>query len=463
MLDRRSRITVVGGGRRIDVALPSESPIGEYVGDLAGLCGQSGGGGPMTPAWSLAPAGREPWAVEMTLAEAGVADGAVLYLQDSARDPGTAPVVEDIEELVATDAKSHRGTLKDRGVLTVWLGVGWLTVASALVAVLPHRGSLLAAAGFVLVSLVMLGVAWGLGQKRGPLPPLGVLGIAVSAVPQLAAAGGLLGDSLDPRLFWCGVLLGANLGAMMALAAAPEPALIAVEVPLGVGGVAAVVLAILRADTTQVAAAATVIGLALIALARPIGGLISSYSAKMPKAAAEMAPTTARLMLRARHLLTLLLVVPAAALALALPALALSGRPWAIGLAVAVGLGLVIRSRQVGFTGEVVPAGAAGAIGLFSVVATSVYRSLGMDAAIWILAPAGAALIGIGVAIVSTYRPPDPDDLDEQTPFGPIDTRDRGKFVDTIGMVCLLIAATLAMGVFGVFDELFTMGREIVG
>jgi len=463
MLDRRSRITVVGGGRRIDVALPSESPIGEYVGDLAGLCGQSGGGGPMTPAWSLAPAGREPWAIEMTLAEAGVADGQVLYLRDSARDPGTSPVVEDIEELVATDAKSHRGTLKDRGVLTVWLGVGWLTAASAIVAVLPHHGGLLAAVGFVLVSLIMLGVAWGLGQKRGPLPPLGVLGIAVSAIPQIAAAGGLLGQSVDPRFFWCGVLLGANLGALMALAAAPEPALIAIEIPLAAGGLAALVLAVLQADSTQVAAAATVIGLALIALARPIGGLISSYSTKMPKAAAGMAATATRLMLRARHLVTLQLVFPATAMAVALPALALSGRAWAVGLAIAAGLGLVIRSRQVGFTGEVVLCGAAGAIGLFSVVAASMYRFLGMDAAIWILVLAGGALIGIGVAIVSTYRPPDPSDLDEQTPFGPIDTRDRGKFVDTIGMLCLLVAATLAMGVFGVFHELFTMGRTIVG
>src|SRR5437868_4322805 len=144
MLDRRSRITVVGGRRRVDVALPSESPIGEYVVGLADMCGQSGGG-LMTPAWSLAPAGQEAWAIDMTLAEAGVADGQVLYLRDSARDPGTAPVVEDIEELVATDAQNHRGTLKDRGVLTVWLGVAWLTVASALVALRPHRGDLVAA------------------------------------------------------------------------------------------------------------------------------------------------------------------------------------------------------------------------------------------------------------------------------------------------------------------------------
>ncbi|MFG1610851.1 EsaB/YukD family protein [Actinoplanes sp. NPDC049265] len=462
MLDRRSRITVVGGRRRIDVALPSESPIGEYVGDLAGLCGQFGGG-PMTPAWSLAPAGHEPWPIETTLAEAGVSDGQVLYLRDSARDPGTSPVVEDIEELVATDAKSHRGTLEDRGVMTVWLGVGWLTITSALVAFRPQRGDLLAAVGFILVSLVMLGVAWGLGQKRGRLPAAAVLGIAVSAIPQIAAAGGLLGQSVDPSLFWCGVLLGANLGALMALAAAPEPALIAIEIPLAAGGVAAVVLAVLQADSTQAAAAATVIGLALIALARPIGGLISSYSTRMPKAAAGVAPTTKRLMLRARHLLTLQLVFPAVALAVSLPALALSGRGWAIGLAVAAGLGLVIRSRQVGFTGEVVLVGAAGAIGLFSVVGTAVYRFLGMDAAIWLLVLAGAALIGIGVAIVSTYRPPDPSDLDEQTPFGPIDTRDRGKFVDTIGMFCLLISATLAMGVFGVFRELFIMGRAIIG
>src|SRR6185369_14979973 len=112
--------------------------------------------------------------------------------------------------------------------------------------------------GLIVVSIVMLAVAWSLGQKRAPLPAAGVLGIALSAVPQLGAAGGLLGQSMDPRFFWCGVLLGANLGCLMALAAAPEPALFAMEVPLAAAGALGVALAVLRADGTQAAAATAV-------------------------------------------------------------------------------------------------------------------------------------------------------------------------------------------------------------
>jgi hypothetical protein len=462
MLDRRSRITVIGGGRRVDVALPSETPIGEYVVGLADMCGQSAGG-LMTPAWSLAPAGQAAWPVETSLAEAGVPDGQVLYLCDSARDPGTAPVVEDIEELVATDAQEHRGTLKDRGVLTVWLGVSWLTVASAVVALKPHRGDLVAAVGLILVSIVMLSIAWALNQKRVKLPATAVLAISLSSVPQLAAAGGLLAQSMDSRLFWCGVILGANVGALMALAATPEPALFAIEIPLAVAGVVGVLLVILNASGVQSAAAAAVVGLALFGIGRQAAGLIASYSTKMPRSASGMAPATVRLMLRSRHLLALMLVFPAVALCVALPVLAMSGEFWALGLAGVAGLGLVIRSRQVGFLSEVILLGAPGAAGLLGVVGASAYRYLGMDAAIWLLVLIGGGLAGIGVAVSLNYRPPDPNDMDEQTPFGPIDTRDRGKFVDSIGMFCLILSATLAMGVFGVFEELFAMGRTIVG
>lgn len=462
MLDRRSRITVVGGGKRVDVALPSESPIGEYVTGLVEACGEAGGG-VMATAWSLAPAGQLPWPVELSLSEAGVADGEVLYLRDSASDPGTAPVVEDIEELVAVDAREHRESTGHRGVLTVWLGTAWITLAATFAALRGHHAGLVAAVGLVLVAVVMLALAWSLNQKRARLPAVACLAVSLCAAPCLAAAGGLVGQSLGAGLFWCGVVVGANLGTLMALAATPEPAVLAVEVPLAVAGVVAVVLAVLRADGTQTAAAGTVAALAMVALARPLAGTVAAWSGRMPADPAGMAPATARLMLRARQLLALVLVPPAVALVVALPALALSGRPWALGLAAVAGLALLIRARQVGFTGEVVPLGAAGAAGLFSALGGAAYRYLGMDAAVWVLVLVGGAVVGVGVAVAVLHRPRPTDD-DPQAPFGSVqDTRDRGRFVDTIGVLCLVLAAPLAMGVFGVYNELFAMGRSIVG
>lgn len=451
---------MVGAGRRVDVALPSESPIGEYVVGLADLCGQTGGG-VVAPAWSLAPAGELPWPVETSLAEAGVADGQVLYLRDSADDPGTAPVVEDIEELVASDAREHRADTGHRGVLTVWLGAGWVTLAAAVVALRRPGGGLVAAVGLALVAIVLLALGWALNQKRASLPASACLAVSLCAAPCLAAVGGLVGQSLGGGLFWCGVVVGANAGALMALAATPEPAVLAVEVPLALAGAVGVVLALLHADGTQTAAAAAVSALAMVALARPLAGLVAAWSARMPKDAAGVAPTTARLMLRARQLLALILATPAVALVVALPALAVSGDPWALGLAGTAGLALVVRARQVGFTAEVVPLGAAGAVGLFGVVGASAYRYLGMNAAVWALVLVGGLLVGIGVAVAVLHRPKREDD---HAAFGTVlDTRDRGRFVEVIGVVCLVLSAVLAMGVFGVFDDLFSMGRTLVG
>lgn len=461
MLDRRSRITVIGGHKRVDVALPSESPIGEYVAGLAGLCGRTGDSA-IPPAWSLAAAGEEPWSVDLSLADAGVADGAVLYLRDSAHDPGMAPVIEDVEDLVAEDAKKHRANPGHRGVLAVWLGAAWITLAAVVAALTTHRGGLVAAAGLVLVAIVMLALGWSLSQKDSRLPRSACLAIALCAVPCMAAVGGLVGDSLGGQLFWCGVVVGANVGLLMALAVTPEPAVLAVEIPLAVAGVLAVVLAALGAGGTQAAAAAVVAALATVVVARPLAGVVVAWSARMPRQAAGMAPATTRLMLRARHLLVLILVPPAVALALALPVLALSGNGWALGLVVAAGLALISRARQVGFTSEVVPLGAAGGVGLFSAVSASAYRYLGIEPAVWVVLLAGGLVVGVGAAVAVLYKPRPAEE--EPAPFGSVlGTRDRGRFVEVIGVICMVITVALALGVFGVYEELFMMGRGIIG
>jgi len=95
MLDARSRVTVVGTRKRVDVALPTAAPIGEYVAGLAELCGQERRN-PLPPAWSLALAGEAALPLDSSLGASGVTDGQILYLRDVARDPDTEPVVEDV-------------------------------------------------------------------------------------------------------------------------------------------------------------------------------------------------------------------------------------------------------------------------------------------------------------------------------------------------------------------------------
>src|SRR5215510_12536199 len=99
-LDGRSRITVVGGRKRVDVAVPTATPVGEYATELAQMCGQTRRG-IMPPAWSRAGAPALP--LGASLADAGIGDGQVLYLHDVTRDPGDAAEVDDIDEMVIAE------------------------------------------------------------------------------------------------------------------------------------------------------------------------------------------------------------------------------------------------------------------------------------------------------------------------------------------------------------------------
>ena len=85
-------VTVHGSQRRVDLALPATVPILELTPLLAALCQAQAAGkgqrnGPAvgtTAAWSLTRAGRHPFDLLTTLAEAGVLDGEVLHLVDVA-------------------------------------------------------------------------------------------------------------------------------------------------------------------------------------------------------------------------------------------------------------------------------------------------------------------------------------------------------------------------------------------
>src|SRR5258708_37911639 len=78
MIAGRSRGTVIGARRRVDVALPAAAPIGEYSAGLASMCGQDSQRA-MPPAWSLAVAGAAPPPLSASPAESGVVHRQVPY------------------------------------------------------------------------------------------------------------------------------------------------------------------------------------------------------------------------------------------------------------------------------------------------------------------------------------------------------------------------------------------------
>ncbi|MEV0133520.1 EsaB/YukD family protein [Dactylosporangium sp. NPDC050688] len=467
MLDTRSRVTVIGARKSVDVALPSHAPVGEYAAALARMCGQARGG-VMPPAWTLAPAGGAPIPVGTSLLDAGVSDGQVLYLHDAARDPGAAPVIEDIGELVADESERNRERGNPRGPMIASLGLLWL-VLSAAVAALRHAGGLISPAILLIVAgLVALGAGWALYELRTPVPRALSMAVILTAVLCLMVAGGLLGQAIaGEHFFWFGAVIGANAATVMALAAVPDPVIVALEVLLAVAAGLAAVLRVSGADLSGVsmAAAVAVTALAIIGVAKPLGATIAAWSGRLPRGGPALAQATVGLLARARQAVTVLLAGPAAAIVVTLPILATTHerQPYALALAGTAGLALLLRPRRAALTAEIVLAGVAGGIGVFVVLATLAERYLTAGVAVFALAFAAVVLTGWGLMVTVLRHPRAAGREAEPALGGPAESPDRLKWVEGVVMLCNIASALLAMAVFGVYDELMTMGRGIIG
>ena len=75
-------VAVQGPDRRLNVEVPTESPVGDLLPELVRvLGGQDLGEDLDRPTWGLGYAGNAPFPAESTLAQQGVVDGALLTLQ----------------------------------------------------------------------------------------------------------------------------------------------------------------------------------------------------------------------------------------------------------------------------------------------------------------------------------------------------------------------------------------------
>ena len=466
-LDARSRVTVVGTRRRVDVAVPTTAPIGEYVAQLAELCGQDRPH-PLPASWSLARAGAPVLPLDASLAAQGVLDGEVLYLRDAARDPGAEPIVDDVEELVTEHLREKRATSLPVGLVVVGFGLVW-TVVTAAFAVRNPGGLLGPAVVLALLALVLIATSWALHQRSARVPAGLRLSVGLAAVPCLAVAGALLaGVVAAPEYAWCGAIAGANAAALLALAAIPEAIMIAIEVQFAAAGLIIPLLLIAEATLEQAAAAVVIVGLALIGSAKLQAASIAAWIGR-PRRQASVAHAVTELLIRSDRLLAAVVAIPALALAAAFVVLAMSGGGYALALTGVAAVALLVRARQRGFTSEVVLIGGAGMVGLFALATALLVRHGSATLALAVLATAGALLLAFGVAL--TFARP------EEEPSAPPPGRtgdvaallvgtavkpNRLRFLDIIGMLCHLWCATLALGVFGVLADLVLVGRQIV-
>jgi hypothetical protein len=446
MQDVRSRVTVVGARRRVDVAVPSAAPIGEYVAGLADLCGQDRRDA-LPAAWSLALAAGPPLPLGESLAAVGVVDGQVLYLRDAATDPDDVPVVLDIDEAVMASAERLRDYGVRRGLLVTGIGLAWSAAAAVLLWTMPPAAWMTAAVGLALGGLALVLLGWGLERRRAALPPGLLLALSLSATPGFAVAGGLLGDAVaGSAVRWPGALLGANLAVLLALSATPQGALIALELSLALAAVLAPGLVAAHADATQSATAAAVAALAVLALSRRIAALIAVFG--------QASTEPVDLLARTRRLLLVVLLGPVCTLLVTLPLLGRSGNGWAVAFEVVIAFGLLGRANQAVVPIESTLLAGAGAAGLFGLASVWLLdpSTAGWGVALVVLAGLAAVGVGVGFALAA---PPDGGPREQTGP-------PRKRVVDYVGLACLALSAPLALGALGILGALVDQGRQIL-
>lgn len=175
MLTSYSRVTVVSGNRRVDLALPSSLPLSDVVPQVLRFCGPEEET-PSRTEFTLGRLGGQSLSLSQSLAEAGVRDGDVIELRAYGEE-ARAAFVEDVRDTIEDTVDGRGG--------------GWSTRSTA-------AFSLVAGSVFVLLWLAPVLITTFAAGLAGRVPVLWDTEAVVSA---LAAAAALIaGTALAARL-----------------------------------------------------------------------------------------------------------------------------------------------------------------------------------------------------------------------------------------------------------------------
>ena len=448
MPDERCRVTVVGERRRVDLALPARAPIAEYAPRLATLCGQSEPEA-YPPVWSLAEPGAAPLAPGDSLAEAGVLDGATLYLHDHRAG--------ELGELTLTDLDDQVADVRDDG--TLWngrrraqcvLGAGLLVMVASAVWLGAHRLAGLAVVLFALAAMSAALLGWYAERKNWPLPPALRQLLALTACPLMACVG--LGSPIQgPSATPVQVVIASVVGATLALVALPAPATAVLLALTALAALLVVPLTVLGAGLTGSAA---VLAMALFLLTSLLPRASSQIAVLVPSGPDTGAPVldnedVAAVVRRGNGLLTLLSVVLGTVLAASLLTLAASRGGAGLALAAVVSVGLLLQAGSVRVLTAVVPQLAAGVVGLLALaVRVPEYLFDSPTAGPQAAFAAGAVLVvcGLFLAFDAALRPIEPE---------------RPTWPAAVSTLLAVASLPLTAGVFGLFGWLANLGSGL--
>jgi type VII secretion integral membrane protein EccD len=198
------RVTVVGPGRRVDLALPARIPFAELFPAVADYAGLDAGAARQAPAgWVLQRLGQAPFPLETTPLQAGLRDGELIYLRPREEQlPELA--FDDVADVIAAGIGERPDRWGPAETRRTALGAAALALTGGAAALLlsgPPWADAAVAAG-ILTVLLLAGAA-AASRVAGDAGAATVLGYL--ALP-LAFLGGMLGAADHAPLAHFGAL-----------------------------------------------------------------------------------------------------------------------------------------------------------------------------------------------------------------------------------------------------------------
>lgn len=446
----RCLVTVVGVGKRADLAIPADAPIAEYADKLARILGAASDEA-LPPSWSLAPLGERPLPLETSLAAAGIVDGAVLYLRDILEGDADEPVVQSVYEVVSDVSSNGLGPPWDtraKGRAAILLGAVWLLCSLGYLGITgrnwPFPEVLLAVTGLGLAA-----TARGLAPYPRVLPRRLRIALACSAIPAMIlvsvlSTGGFAWDG--QHLVYAEI--GAILGFAAALTAVPSVLLAAVTLLALLTGALMTLVVGLGATTSAAAATAVAAGTLFLAIAPRTAGLLTATSwLRMSSSSVEPDADPEKLgerVLLAQHTLVTLMGSASAVVAVALIVLTRDKSAFALVLAGVAVLALLIRAATFMFTTEAIGPVVAASAGLFGLL-TALGRWATTESLMLPIAMlAGVLTISTGIPLLLWRTGEEPG---------------RRPQLGGLLTLCQLAMIPLALGVYGLYSMLWNVGQ----
>lgn len=402
----RSRVRLLAGRCQVDVEVPADVPVADLLPELAALAGLTDTEA-LPRAWVLSRIGGRLLDPERSLAEDGVADGALLELLP-APETRVAVISDRLDEVahaVCAEPGSWRSGHRDRILLSG--GAVALAAAAPLVAV---AGPPMAGAGAALSVAVLLGLtAARLRRARRVLAAIATAagGLAwwtatgASVATASAAPGALV--VADAAL---GLLIGAILGGLASGIPAPfagaglTASLILVGGSAAVSGLSPPAAA---AVVTLIAALLPVIVPGVVVRAAGVERYVEEGRCPASGDASSQVPRPAAVVVRrARQLSTWLLAGDVTALAAACAVLGFAGGGWGVALGLLGAAAAALRFRLFRSAAEVVLLIAGG---LVAAGTLSAMVGIGLRGADLRLLGVGAAVVGGGLLAVASVPP----------------------------------------------------------